>query len=471
MSGWGTIYRNATSALRQHSQTLARLQEQVSSGRRVIRGSDEPSTANYILNLRSQSRALDSYEENLATVTLSLEQVESALRSVSQALTDVGAALTDANKGTLNQENRNSLADKVDGLLKQILMQANHNSLGRHIFSGQKLATRPYAIKQTGETITSVTYQGGQHDLAVPVAPGVLYSGLMVGDDVFRRNGRGWPQFLGPTGAAAGAGTSSVTGDVYLTVENANSTFQGAAHGLTNGDDAADDTIVSTHTLTVNAAGQTVSLDGGGPVSFQLTDTNLEVANGAGDLMYVDMTAWDGLDASITVVGEARLYIDDPAVATTVADFSVDATVLDSDGRVLRVNPSGIVRPGLETIRMRGTYDVFGTLINIRDVMRNTHNLSEEKQLMLLIAADGSLKEVSAGVRQSLTASGARLQAMDSLQLSLDDIKFATDSNANALQDADIVQVAAELAQTQTLYQMTMQSAAKLLSMSLLDYL
>ena len=42
MSGWGTIYNNAKTSLQNQADLLARIQEQVSSGQRVIRGSDDP---------------------------------------------------------------------------------------------------------------------------------------------------------------------------------------------------------------------------------------------------------------------------------------------------------------------------------------------------------------------------------------------------------------------------------------------
>ena len=474
MSGWGSIYRSASSSLQAHSQLLANLQQQVATGRRVLRASDDPADANRILHLRSESRSLGSYMENIDSVVLSLEQITSALESTSGSLIRVDELLTQVTTETLDQEARRAVAAEIDGLLEQAVTESNQKSLGRYLFSGHSTTVMPYDVERTNGTITAVRYQGAGTGLPVPVAPGVEYSGLVVGSDTFAAAGRGTPTFLGASGAAAGAGTSNVTGDLYLTVEHDDTVFQGAAHGLAKGDSAdTADTLVGVHTLTIGFG--TLQLSQGPVVSFDPADTDVRVTTADGDVMYVDVSAWDNVPADVTVVGQAKLYLDDPAVATTVTDFTSDVAVLDSDGKVLHVDPSGIFHSAtgaaVEPVVVPETHDLFGTLINIRDLMSNTRGLGETEQTRLLDRSIASLREVSDVVRRSATVAGSRLQAMDSLRSGLDEIQFATDSEADSLENADITQIAVDLARTQTLYEMTLASTSKLLSLSLLDYI
>jgi len=414
---------------------------------------------------------LETYIENLDSVMLSTEQVSSVLESGSRALIRAEALLTQATSGTLSQSNRDAIAAEIDGLLEQLVSQANGESLGRHLFGGHRVSTPPYAVERTGGKITSVTYQGASGDLLVPVAPGVEYSGLIVGDDVFRSHSRSLPVFLGGTGAAGGAGTSSATGDVYLSVQHDNTTFQAPAQGLTGGDSASSDTIVGVHTLKIVAADKTLQLDNGPVMSFQLGQTDVKVVTAGGDAVYVDVSGWDNLDGNVTVIGEAKLSIDDGVTTTAVTDFSSDAAVTDADGRVLYVDTSGITTGGIEPVRIGGTYDMFATLINVRDLMVNERAFSDDDQTRLLLQSVDSVREVASNIRSNAASVGARLQAMDSLRTSLDNSLFATESEADMLQDVDIVQLSAELARTQTFYQMTLQTASKLLSMSLLDFI
>ncbi len=65
-------------------------------------------------------------------------------------------------------------------------MWANSQHLGQYLFSGASVLTEPFAVERTGSKITAVEYQGSLNDLPVAVAPGVEYSGVLVGDQVFR---------------------------------------------------------------------------------------------------------------------------------------------------------------------------------------------------------------------------------------------------------------------------------------------
>ena len=130
-----------------------------------------------------------------------------------------------------------------------------------------------------------------------------------------------------------------------------------------------------------------------------------------------------------------------------------------------------MVRTGLEAVRVPGTYDVFNTLVSIRDLMRNERNLTEDEQTPQLLATAASLEEVMSAVLQNATSVGGKLQAMDSLRGALEDIGTAADTQAASLQDADILDLTTQLARTQTLYEMVLATSAKMLNMSLLDFI
>jgi hypothetical protein len=73
-----------------------------------------------------------------------------------------------------------------------------------------------------------------------------------------------------------------------------------------------------------------------------------------------------------------RLSIDDGATWVTVpAGGQANQAVTDSrTGRVLYVDTTGIQSTGTELVRVPGTYDIFGTLISLRDLLLNPKGLS-----------------------------------------------------------------------------------------------
>lgn len=478
MSGWGTIYNNTMYSLRLHSAELARLQEQITRAR-VVRASDDPSDAHRILQLRAQSLSIGTYRKNLSTVDSNLDQACSIVGSISTGLGNAKGSLSQVLSSTYDQSHRLLKAQEIDSLLEDVVMWANSERLGQYLFSGASVQTRPYVVETDGGRITSVQYQGSLADLPAPVAPGVEYSAAVVGDEVFRCDDRAEPIFLGDTGAKAGAGTSSARGDVWLIVTHDTTTYEdGGATGVAPGTGSATgDTIAgASHELIIDADAKTVTLDDGQAVSYTGTETNLAVRNLAGDTVYVDLSGLaGGLSGTVTVpiTATVKLSIDDGASTTAAGNFSLtNLAVADSrTGRVLFVDPSGMSRAGVEPVRIPGTYDVFGTLINLRDVLENARGLPESQQMELAAEAIESLAEVHAGVTLVGTTLGGRLEALERMGDTLEDFNYSLSDEAGALEAADIVQVATELARAQTFYEATLATAARLLSLSLLDFI
>lgn len=476
MSGWGSIYSGTVSAMQRHSAVLARLQAQASSGSRLLRVSDDPSDASRILHLREQSLTLEGYSKNLDYVVTTLEQASSSLQEISPMLSRIRELLTQAASGTYSASNRAAMGEEVESLLEQMVSAVNFKSLGRYIFGGADISSAPYSVERTAGTITAVTYGGSADDLPVPVAPGVRSSGLMVGDHIFRSRTPWWPAFLGNTGAQAGTGASTVEGQLTLQVTHVATTYNDTAGtGILAGTNTADDTILGTsHTVTIDADNNKIRLDDGAEQDYA-AEQDLELTNSAGDKVYVDVSSLilaAGTE-TVSITATARLSIDGGATTTLVTGFGTDETVVDSTtGRVLSVDASGLMRVGDEPVRVAAdSYDLFGTIIRLRDLMTNRHDLPEDQQLDLLSETVGWLDGAMAGLTRHMTAVGGRLQAMDSLGGSLEGLRENTDAETASLADADIIQVATELARTQTLYEMTLATAGRLLNLSLLDFI
>jgi len=227
MSGTlGNTYNNIIFALNLNSEAMARLQEQASTGARINRASDSPSAAYRILGLNSEERLLDNYIANLSDVISSVELSSSIIGDMLSGFRGsqgVKTRLTQITSGTYNAESRKSTADGINERLEQMLMLANTKRIGQYLFGGGNTSSAPYLATRDGNgKITKVTYQGSLVGRDIEVAPGVESSALYVGDNIFRSNDRGTPQFtLGNTGVTAGTGTSSVTGFTWLTVADA----------------------------------------------------------------------------------------------------------------------------------------------------------------------------------------------------------------------------------------------------------
>jgi flagellar hook-associated protein 3 FlgL len=181
-------------------------------------------------------------------------------------------------------------------------------------------------------------------------------------------------------------------------------------------------------------------------------------------------------DTWLTVIYDGtnyKLSIDDGASYVTVpTGGDTNQPVTDSrTGQVLYVDTTAITGVGVELVRTPGTYDVFNTLISIRDTLKNKRNLSDAQLSQLQDSCLSSLDEVRNLLTQDSVSIGSKIGFLDDLKASLENLKYSAEDQTSTLQDADITQVAVDLARREALYEISLSVAAKIMSVSLLDYL
>jgi len=129
--------------------------EQMSTGKRVNRPSDDPIAASQAIVL-SQSQSQNSQfalARTFATQKVSLE--DNVLTQVNTAISSVREKLVYASNGTLSDDDRLSLATDIQGIRDQLMNLANTtDGNGRFIFAGYKTESAPFDAA-TGE------YRGG----------------------------------------------------------------------------------------------------------------------------------------------------------------------------------------------------------------------------------------------------------------------------------------------------------------------
>jgi flagellin-like hook-associated protein FlgL len=114
---------------------------------------------------------------------------------------------------------------------------------------------------------------------------------------------------------------------------------------------------------------------------------------------------------------------------------------------------------------------MFNVLICARDLLKNEQGLPEDQLRKMLNDTISSMEGVESKLTQAFPVVGGRIQALTSLKDSLENMKLNTEEDVSRLQDADITQVAIDLARYDVLYQMSLSVASKMFSLSFLDFL
>jgi flagellar hook-associated protein 3 FlgL len=220
MSGMLDItYNNVTYAMYRYTTKLTQLQEEASTGSRINRVSDDPSDAYRVLTLQNEGSTLKNYSDKLADMCNTLDTSSSTIQSIVSTINTAKVDITQVTSGVYTQTARDNTATAINDLLGQLVQLANTKYDGQYLFGGDDTGSKPFAAEyDSSGNVTSITYQGSQQSRTVEVAPGVSASAYINGEDLFSSNDRDTPVFTSATGAAAGSGTSSVTGNVWLTV-------------------------------------------------------------------------------------------------------------------------------------------------------------------------------------------------------------------------------------------------------------
>jgi flagellin-like hook-associated protein FlgL len=157
---------------------------------------------------------------------------------------------------------------------------------------------------------------------------------------------------------------------------------------------------------------------------------------------------------------------------TVPAGGDSNQAVTDSrTGRVLYVDTTALHSTGTELVRIPGTYDVFSTLISLRDLLLNERDLPQQKLLDCVDQSVAALEEVRNQLVQADVSTDSKIGFLNTLKNNLEDMQGNTQEETTHLQEADIAQIAIDLSRREILYQMSLSVAGKLMSTSLLDFI
>jgi len=180
-------------------------------------------------------------------------------------------------------------------------------------------------------------------------------------------------------------------------------------------------------------------------------------------------------DTWLTVTGSAGNYnLSVDGGLSTVNTDGTDANLAvthSTTGEILYVDTTQISDAGVDLVRAPGTYDIFSALIGIRDILSNEKNFSDAQVREMLDSSFDSLDEMTGLLVGAEVSIGSRIGLLYDLNDNIQNVEFYAEDETTRLLEADIAQIAIDLSRREVLYQMSLSVAAKVMSVSLLDFL
>jgi len=186
------------------STALAKTQNQIASGSRIITPADDPIGAAQALEIDRALAESKQHERNTIAATNRLSFEEQALTDAGSLLQRVRDLAVAANNPTLDDAARRSIMSEVQVRLQDLVDIANRRDTnGEYLFSGYSTMTRPFAVNGT-----AVTYNGDEGTRVLQTGPSQRVTDGHAGSYVFMQIKQGNGTFVtGAAGTNTGGGT------------------------------------------------------------------------------------------------------------------------------------------------------------------------------------------------------------------------------------------------------------------------
>jgi flagellar hook-associated protein 3 FlgL len=401
-------YDNSIRNITTRQSALANLQENLTSGKRVVRASDDPTSAAHaeraqtrLARIATDQRALDSQHN-------SIQAAESVLGDVGDALQRFRELVVQAGSATNTSSDRQAITIELQGLHDQIFDLSNRKDTnGLPLFSALGSALAPFVgPNSTGQDYT----------------------------------------FNGLPGQAA---SSEVTIPFALDGESA-FMHQAARDGVYNVSVSA---IPVTRTLTTDGVVVTDSTLVDSAASYQVAITGVTTTAGTTTVSYGVTTPLGGLLVPQTPVSYPSNQQANIAIAG-LPGLSLNLTGTPAVGDTVTIVP----RPSIFSVMDDAIHDIGGAANN---------NAASQAVGQALHNLDIGMERVSATRGQA----GELLNRVDSITSNQEKRSIQLESDRSQAEDLDMIKGVSDFNNQQTGYQAALQSYAQVQKLSLFNFI
>ena len=402
------INQQGTQDMQRIAQEVAKTQEQIASGRQIVRASDDPVGASKIIALRREIAGRETFMQNADVIENQLAEQENVLQQVIDVIQRVQELVLQANSGALTLEDRRFIAAEIDARKVELneLMNAR-GADGKYLFSGSKGDVQPFVVDGR-----DVRYAGDEAQRRLQVDTGLFVP--------FSDSGR----------------------TLFMDIPAAEPTFQVQAHPANQADD------VDIHALGV--------IDAEALAAFAPEDVVIEfqpLAEGGGEANFTVRRLSDN-----RLVGEAnQLFTPGVPVDVEGMQLSIDGVPQVGDRFVVRTTQTQSL---LETVS-----DVAADLKRLDDAV------DPEGFAAMIDNTIANLGNAQNSILQARSDIGARLNTVEATRDFHAEQNLSTQALISKVQDLDYAEAVSRLSFQSFVLEAAQQSFVRISRLSLFNSL
>ena len=123
---------------------IAKANSQVTSGKRIMVGSDDPDQIGALLQLRSDLQRNTQIQSNLSLAQTDANAADNSLAAAIKLMDTVVSLATQGGNATMDSTARKGIAQQIEAIRQQMVATSQTSVQGRFIFSGDKDDTAAY---------------------------------------------------------------------------------------------------------------------------------------------------------------------------------------------------------------------------------------------------------------------------------------------------------------------------------------
>jgi flagellar hook-associated protein 3 FlgL len=484
------------------TEDLFKTQQQIASGKRITKPSDDPAGIRDALSLRTSIAQSDQFVRNVNNNRIYFQAGESTLNSVNINLIRAKELAVQELGGLATAETRKYAVSELNQLISQTLDSANIKVKNHFIFAGTAFRTQPFEQSASGavylgnserheigvssNTNAEITLTGSEtfgNDLNPKITNTTKLTSLNTGSGIT-------PGSISITDRAGNSGTVTVTStdtvqSLISKINNLGGSVTATINENSSGLQLKDGSSVISQALKVaEISGGNTAKDLGilGQRDGNISGSNLNPIITSATLIS-DLKDGNGLTlnqisisnggASGTVTLSSARTIGDVINLINASSLNVTASI-NSTGNSLLVNSNDSTTIAIvknvgtdetaEALGLGGGKNVFTTLFKLRDALSSNDSLA-------ILASLENLGSNQVSINNNRAIIGAKLSGVETNIDYHDQNRLNILDQLSNIEDVDAVKSISDLANLEFALQATLSATAKVLQPTLMDFL
>lgn len=155
------LSNNSLRHIQNSFRSMGKLEEQLTTGKKVNRPSDDPVVAMKGMRYRSQVVEVEQFQRNLSEVYNWMDNADAALNEVNSVMQRVRELTVQASNDSYEEKQRQSIASELKQLRVHLESIANTKVNNKYIFNGSDTSGKPVDLAKVDETVDLGTIEAG----------------------------------------------------------------------------------------------------------------------------------------------------------------------------------------------------------------------------------------------------------------------------------------------------------------------